>query len=251
MHTSDTWSPTGGRCDAASHHECACATARPISSRTLPSTPAFGAPQEATSRRAPTIERVLAVVSDILDQGGESSLRLAEVSKLSGASIGSLYHHFRSREGMITAARERQFRESLTYRGQTNAETFLDSASPEEFIRRFDESLQVSEDDEVAAGRRRRFEMIGAAASRPEGLPGVAALESAYLSAGEEIGQELANRGWLKPGIEPRAFALFLHSMSMARVVRELDDSVTFEAWRMLVARALEGILVIEADAGR
>jgi AcrR family transcriptional regulator len=202
--------------------------------------------KRSTTRGATTFDRVLGVVCEILDRGGESSVRLAEVSELSGASMGSIYHHFGSREGLVAAARERQFRSSLSYRGQTDARTFLASSTPEEFIRRFDESLQVSEDADVAAGRRRRFELIGAAASRPESLPGVVALESAYLNAGEEIGQVLHDRGWLRRGVEPRAFALFLHSMSMVRVVRELDDSVSIDAWRVLVRRALEGMLAVE-----
>jgi hypothetical protein len=124
--------------------------------------------------------------------------------------------------------------------------TYLAAPTPSDFIREFDETLQVSEASEVAAGRRRRFELIGAAATRPQDLPGVVALETAYLDAGEEIGQVLQDRGWLKDGVEPRAFALFLHSVSMVRVVRELDDSVSFNAWRAVVRRALEGIFVLD-----
>lgn len=203
--------------------------------------------RRSTPRGASTVDRVLDVVCCILDSGGESSLRLADVSERSGTSMGSLYHHFGSREGLIAMARERQFKSSLSYQGQVDAAAFLATRTPEEFIERFDQSLLVSEDDEVAEGRRHRFEMIGAAASRPESLPGVVALESAYLNAGEEIAQVLDARGWLKPGVEPRAFALFLHSVSMVRVVRELDDAVSFSAWRMLVRRALEGMLEVRA----
>jgi AcrR family transcriptional regulator len=185
----------------------------------------------------------------MLDSGGEGSLRLADVSKQSGVSIGSLYHHFGSRTGLIAAARERQFRDGLSYRGQIDARTYLASTSPSDFMELFDEMLQTSEALEVAAGRRHRFELIGAAATRPQDLPGVIALETAYLSAGEEIGQELYDRGWLRDGIEPRAFALFLHSVSMARVVRDLDDSVSTDAWRRIVRGALEGMLVLDAGS--
>jgi AcrR family transcriptional regulator len=199
------------------------------------------------SRAASTIDRALDVVTAMLDSGGEGSLRLADVSKQSGVSIGSLYHHFGSRTGLIAAARERQFRDGLSYRGQIDARTYLASTSPSDFLELFDEMLQTSEAFEVAAGRRHRFELIGAAATRPQDLPGVIALETAYLSAGEEIGQELHDRGWLRDGIEPRAFALFLHSVSMSRVVRDLDDSVSTDAWRRIVRGALEGLLVLEA----
>jgi len=214
--------------------------------------PRFTVPQDPPrSRAASTIDRALDVVTAILDSGGEGSLRLADVSMQSGVSIGSLYHHFGSRTGLIAAARERQFRDGLSYRGQIDTRTYLASTSPSDFIELFDEMLQTSEASEVAAGRRHRFELIGAAATRPQDLPGVIALETAYLSAGEEIGQELHDRGWLRDGIEPRAFALFLHSVSMARVVRDLDDSVSSEAWRRIVRGALEGMLVLDAGSRR
>jgi AcrR family transcriptional regulator len=203
-------------------------------------------PERSTSRGSATIERALDAVATILDGGGEGSVRVARVSKLAGVSIGSLYHHFGSREGLIARARERQFRESLTYRNQTQTEAFLGSPTPREFIECFDESLLMSEEPDVAAGRQRRFEMIGAAAQRPSDLPGVVALESAYLDAGEVIGQALADRGWLQDGVEPRAVALFLHSLSMVRVVRDLDGSVSSDEWRTLARRALEGMLVLD-----
>jgi AcrR family transcriptional regulator len=165
-------------------------------------------PVHLTQRGTDTVDRTLDVVISILDSDGEASLRLADVSERSGVSIGSIYHHFGSRDGLIAAARERQFRDSLTYRGQTDADTYLASKTPAEFIARFDEMLRMSEAADVAAGRRRRFELIGAAARRPQDLPGVIALEAAYLDAGEQIRQVLHERGWLADGVEPRAFAL-------------------------------------------
>ena len=190
-----------------------------------------------------TVERTLAVAIDILKSDGETSLRLAQVTRRSGVSIGSIYYHFGSRDGLIAAARERQFRDSLTYPGQTDASGYLAATTPAEFIEKFDEMLHLSESVDVAAGRMRRFELIGAAARKPGDLPGVLELESAYLDAGEQIGRVLYERGWLQDGVEPRAFALFLHSVSMARVVREIDDGVSFEMWCALVRRALEGVL--------
>lgn len=197
---------------------------------------------------SPTIERAIEVVKGILESGGEEALRLADVKEKSGVSIGSLYHHFGSRSGLIAAARERQFRDGLTYRQQIDANGYLASSTPEEFIAVFDEMLRTSESEEAVKGRQRRFELIGAAAPRSDDLSKIAELESAYLSAGEKIGQELYSRGWLKEGVEPRAFALFLHSVSMSRVVRDLDGGVSPDAWRLIARRALEGLLVLGRD---
>jgi AcrR family transcriptional regulator len=171
---------------------------------------------------------VFEVVGKILDSGGDASLWIADISQASGFSIGSIYHHVGSREGVIAAARERRFRESLSSGGQVESERILDSATPNEFIQRFDEALRASEGSEVALERRRRFELMGAAATRPDSLPAVASLESAYLDVGEQIAQESCGP---EDGYRSKwhlgAFALFLHSMSMVWVVRELDEAVS------------------------
>jgi AcrR family transcriptional regulator len=200
-------------------------------------------PRARSSRAVETVGRALDVVTLMLEEGGDASVRLAEVSKLSGVSVGSLYHHFKSRTGLIAAARERQFSRDLSYPGQLGANAYLAAETPADFIRVVDEMLMTSETPEAVAGRQHRFEMIGAASARPEELSGVIGLERDFLDAGEQIAIALQDRGWLREGIEPRAFALFLHSLSMVRVVRDLDDVVSMEAWRMVARESLAGML--------
>ncbi len=187
-----------------------------------------------------TVERALRVVADILDAGGEASLRLAEVSRRSGVSVGSLYHHFGSREGLVSAARERQFLLSLPRESDEEIAYLLASTTPQLFLERFEQVMEGSETPERRAGRRRRFEMIGAAASRPGHLGGIVAPQSRYLDRWEELVRELQHRTWLRDDVDARALALFLHSVSMARVLAEVDDQpVDPKAWRHLVSQAL------------
>ena len=60
--------------------------------------------RRAGTRGAETVERALSVVIQILDDGGEANLRLAEVSRRSHVSIGSLYHHFPGGKDELAAA---------------------------------------------------------------------------------------------------------------------------------------------------
>ncbi|MEN9660886.1 MAG: hypothetical protein RLZZ443_815, partial [Actinomycetota bacterium] len=45
---------------------------------------------------------------------GETAVRVQEISSETGVSIGSIYHHFGDREGLIRAAYVRQFTESVS-----------------------------------------------------------------------------------------------------------------------------------------
>ena len=190
---------------------------------------------------ASTIDRVLAAVGAILDTGGEGSLRLAEVSRRSGVSVGSLYHHFGSREGVIDAARERQLFESLS--DDTFEEAKLrNCTSTAEFVEKV--GSWIRETPARAQSRQRRLETIATAARRPGHFPGVMALESAHLDVGEQIAQGLLARGLLRDGVDARAMALLLDVMAMSGSLRDVDvHPVATDAWEKLLQLCLEGLL--------
>jgi AcrR family transcriptional regulator len=201
------------------------------------------------SRGAETVERALVVVIQILDEGGEANLRLAEVSRRSGVSIGSLYHHFESREGLIRAARERQFVESIPEDAREQASFLAASTSPEDFLDRLVDSLRTASTPERAAARRRRLELLGVAASRPESLATVSAALSKYLDVIDSVALQFEDRGWLRKGVRPRALSMFLHVSSMGRAIWELDQhGADDDAWIQMIATAAGCLVQIDGD---
>ena len=152
--------------DAAVRSEVArgrsCRGPRRVAASRLP-------PHAVRSRGAATMERALIVVAEILDEGGEASLRLADVSRRSGVSIGSLYHHFESREGLIRAARERQFLQSLPTDADDVADLLATATSPER-VRRAARSVMIREHPDARARREpaapRRADRGGRGATR-------------------------------------------------------------------------------------
>jgi AcrR family transcriptional regulator len=199
------------------------------------------------SRGAATMERALKVVGQILDEGGEASLRLADVSRRSGVSIGSLYHHFESREGLIRAARERQFLQSLPTDAEEVADLLATATTPEQFAGRLEQIIRRTQTPERAANRLRRVELIGAAAARPELLEAISATQTMVLDVGEALGEAFRERGWLREGVEPRSLALFVQAVTLGRVLGDLDQrGVDHEAWVRLILSALDGMLTLD-----
>ena len=192
------------------------------------------------------MERALVVVGEILDEGGEASLRLADVSRRSGVSIGSLYHHFESREGLIRAARERQFLQSLPTDADAVADLLATATSPEQFAERLELIILTTQTPDRAANRLRRVELIGAAAARPELLEAISATQTMVLDVGEALAAAFQERGFLREGIEPRSLALFVQAITLGRVLGDLDQrGVDQEAWARLLLCALDGMLTV------
>ena len=97
--------------------------------------------------------------------------------------------------------------------------------------------------------RRRRLELLGVAASRPESLATVRDALSKYLDVIDSIALQFEDRGWLRDGVRPRALSLFLHMSSMGRVIWELDQQgEDDDAWIQMIATAVGCLLHIEGD---
>jgi len=168
---------------------------------------------------------------------------MADVSRRSGVSVGSLYHHFGSREGMIDKARARQFGESFPGNVVEEAQLLLTSPTPVAFVERV--RALLGETPERTTIRRRRLETIATAARRPGHLRGVVAIRAHHLDLGERMARGLIARGCLRDGVDPRAFALLLDVMAMSGSLREVDlHPVTSDAWGNLVGMCIEGLLV-------
>jgi len=57
-----------------------------------------------------TTAQILEAAIDLIESEGESGVRVHELARKAGRTMGAVYHHFESREGLIEAARALQFR---------------------------------------------------------------------------------------------------------------------------------------------
>lgn len=183
------------------------------------------------------------VVADILERGGEHALRLNEISRKSRVSVGSIYHHFGSREGLVDATREWLFRRSVPG-AFPKVDGLRDLKTPDEFLDWFDQVLEDADTPEQETNRRRRLLVLGAAAGRASHYPGVVQAQSAYIDLYEHLVTELQGRGWLPSDVNSRSLALYLHALAIGQAFGEFDP-MPFDAvaWRRLMRRTLKGLI--------
>ena len=62
-------------------------------------------------RSEPVVAKVLDVACQIIEHRGEHALKIAEIREQTGVTIGSIYHHFGNRDGLVVAAYARIYRE--------------------------------------------------------------------------------------------------------------------------------------------
>jgi AcrR family transcriptional regulator len=66
-------------------------------------------PRPVQQRAISTVDAVLSATIDLIEQQGEDAVTVQQVLDRSGISSGSLYHHFRDRDGLIAAAQVTRF----------------------------------------------------------------------------------------------------------------------------------------------
>lgn len=192
-----------------------------------------------------TIEEILAVTVSLIESGGEGAVRVQQVARLARRTMGAVYHHFGSREGLIEAARVRQFRGHIARDLELLGEHIETSATLEEFLGRVMELILSRHAEDQRDERWTRIDIIGSARRRPN-------LAAAVAAEGRALNQRLVGligrgqeRGLIDPAADPLGIAALLQSIDLGFVVNDLhpDRAPTPEVWSRTLAAALQSFL--------
>ena len=205
------------------------------------------APQPKQARAKTTVDLVIAETTRALARGGETAVRIQELSKGTNVSIGSIYHHFGDRDGLIRATYVHQF--AGTVRDDiANVKRFIAKMhSVQEIIEHYDEMIEflVSHFGRLPASE--RAAIIGNTTGRPLLRNALAEVQNELTSSLTEVMVLLQERKMLKPHISPRAAAVITLGLLHGRVIAELDTNPVAEAdWNQAMLSALSGLFVLD-----
>ncbi len=202
-------------------------------------------PQPKQARAVDTIELVIQVANRALDAGGESAVRIQEISKEANVSIGSIYHHFGDRDGLIRATYVARFRNAIQD----------DISRVKRFMERMHSAKEMAEHyDEMLAFLHHYFEQfpaqsqartIGSIAGRPPLRDAIIEVQSELTASLTEVMQLLKDRGILKPHLDAKSAAVMTLGMLHGRVISELDQNpVSDTCWNTAFLTAFSGLFV-------
>ena len=205
----------------------------------------FQLPQPKQGRAKETVALVIDAARRAMRTAGETAVRVQEISSETGVSIGSIYHHFGDREGLIRAAYVRQFTESVSAdieRLKTWSATLTSTDDLRaryedmvEFLTNYFEMMPVAE----------RAAIVGSAVSRADLRAAIAESHTKLTDGLTEVMQNLANAGILKQHIAPRAAAQVILGLLHGRVLTEIDNdkSISLNQWIRTALSAFSGLV--------
>lgn len=166
-----------------------------------------------------TMSRIVDVAIAQIETEGEPGLRVNDVAKASGVSVATLYHYFGDREGVVVAARTKQFEEHSVFDEGVFASILDGAKDAEEFHQRMFAALGAVAAQGSSQSRFIRAEIVGSSRTRPALA---AALRDHFAQRAESLEKiflRAQERGLLEREMAPRCLAevaLAIHAGSAA-----------------------------------
>ncbi|MEY4296771.1 MAG: hypothetical protein RL016_617 [Actinomycetota bacterium] len=205
----------------------------------------FQLPQPKQGRAKETVALVIDAARRAMRTAGETAVRVQEISSETGVSIGSIYHHFGDREGLIRAAYVRQFTESVSADIERLKTWSATLTSTEDLRERYDDMIEFLTNYFEMMPVAERAAIVGSAVSRADLRAAIAESHTKLTDGLTEVMQNLSNAGILKQHIAPRAAAQVILGLLHGRVLTEIDNdkSISLNQWIRTALSAFSGLV--------
>jgi AcrR family transcriptional regulator len=205
-----------------------------------------GSPRRRAPRRAPDFDHVLDETTRLLDAVGETGLRIEELIAATGISKSSLYQHFTDRDGLIAAARARQF-EAIVNESIDGIKQLVSSATTRQGLRDALHAATVfTQNISRNADRVQRAAIIAGTVGRPAFAKQLTAAQTRLTDALTSLISEARRNGLITPTHTDRTLAAFIQAYTFGRVLSSFDSKRGVkdnEEWVALIDDVIDRLL--------
>jgi len=195
-------------------------------------------------RSRETRRRVLEVVVEQLQDGGEVAVRIDAVRDRSGVSIGSIYHHFGDRDGLIAAAQLHRFARYAEAEIAALSEIVIGAKNLAEFRQAVRQLTLRTASELRVAERWARIGVLASSIGRPAMLDDVRAIQTRLTDEFQAHVAQGQVRGFFRSDLDARAIAVFVESYSLGHALNDLDaHRVTEQEWEKVVWAVIDALL--------
>ena len=197
-----------------------------------------------------TRERLLKATAAVIDKGGESAVRIRDITKACTITAPSIYHFFGSREGLIDAAQAYRFSRGQRELGLAFSTALYKCRSKKDLTELAHRFLDLMFAPDRRATRNSRLNVLGNAIYRPE------------LSKELAVAQDLSNKivadplrfaqakGWVREDFNPEMFAAWLNGVVNSRRLIEMNGNHPYGSeWDVIAKRSICLVLGIPEPA--
>jgi AcrR family transcriptional regulator len=170
-------------------------------------------------------QRILEATIEAIDRGGETSVRIIDVSEAAGVTQGLVTYHFRTRDQLIAEASTARFVATIS-----EDIAIMQAALPS--LKSVDDLRQLAEKmttllllPERVAARRRRLNAMGFAIQSPTAKEAITAVQTQVVDAFTDMIVYAQTIGIARTDLDARAMATMILSYTFGIVMKEFDQN--------------------------
>ena len=205
------------------------------------------APMGADQKQS-TSQVILDCVVTIIEEKGESAVRISDITEQTGVSISSIYHFFTDREGLIAAAQAERYVRSIDAQLSRLREMLSGKTSEGEVEEIALAMFALVNAPERASVRKERLSVLGSTVGRPVLAAKVAEIQDRFVRDFGALVQDAQDRGLVRKDFDATAVAAFAMGVMLGRSLIEIGpSSVDEEAWNKIFNSTLRELFLGEA----
>ena len=191
-----------------------------------------------------TKDALLRVAIEVINQGGESAIRLDSILAEVCVSPSSLYHHYGSLNGLIEAAHVERFQKAVYSNAVELKRRIEETESRQSFVALIDSMMDMFFSSVREIARQHRVNVLGNAFGRPALLDAVATAQKQSLLIATEAMGIAQSKGFVNKDLDVAAFIAWFDGMAWGRVLIEITPNEDLGAkWNEIAKRAVRSVL--------
>ena len=168
------------------------------------------------------MDRIVEATVASIEAGGEPSLRVNDIARDSDVSVATLYHYFGDREGLVVAARLKQYAGSTGIYYDEFSRAMNDASTAEELSNVLCRFFGSATDPSTRDMRFLRAEIVGSSRTRPQLAAALREVQEDLASKLTTVFASAQERGLLRRSFSPRDTAEFALAIHMGSVLPDL-----------------------------
>jgi AcrR family transcriptional regulator len=196
-----------------------------------------------------TMDRIVDATIASIEVSGEPGLRVNDIARDSNVSVATLYHYFGDREGLVVAARQKQYAGStgIYYDGLARAMREATTCADVSMV--LQDFFHRATDESSRAMRFLRAEIIGSSRTRPQLATALREVQEDLARKLTEIFAEAQERGLMRASTNARAIAEFALAIHLGSVLPDLlaGENGTPTSLDPMFGQFVESLLVVHS----
>lgn len=170
-------------------------------------------------------QRILDATIDAIDRGGETSVRIIEVSEAAGVTQGLVTYHFHTRDQLIAEANTARFVATISEDLEIMRQALPALKTLEDLRRLAEQMTKVLLTPERDLARRRRLNALGFAVQSPHAMATIAPVHTQVVDAMADILTQGQKVNVVRTDLDARAMATVILAYTFGIVMKEFDEN--------------------------